>query len=322
MCALGWEAPGPYTRYLQMHTQVLYYAYMNWEDIRLFDAVASFGSISAGAKSLDLSQPQMSRRLRGLEEQLGARLFDRTPQGLRPTPAGSKLIPLAAEMRGAAEQIERAKPDLAAKSLTVVRISVDEIRERFLTSNLSGLQESLDGLEIEIFSGHEHLDHQSRETDIQVRSCLPDSETLVAKRLGRTGYGLYATREFFKMRGCEPSPTDIKTLPWIGISPDHLWYPTQLKWLENFFENSSVIRCNTMTAILNAALGHCGIAMLPHFMAREHKEFVEIQIAKSNVLTVEYLIVHRDLLRERAVRATVTAVANLYKTHKQSLVGV
>lgn len=287
----------------------------------MFDAAASFGSISAGAKSLELSQPQMSRRLRDLEKHLGARLFDRTPQGLRPTSAGAKLIPLAAGMRSAAEQIERAKPDLATKSLTVVRISVDEIRERFLTSHLGDLQNCLDGLEIEIFSGHEHLDHQSRETDIQVRSCLPDSETLVAKRLGRTGYGLYATQEFLDKHGCLSDNQDLRRLPWIGISPDHLWYPTQLKWLESFFECGSAIRCNTMTAILNAAKAGCGVAMLPHFMAGEENKLVEIAVVDANVLTVEYLIVHRDLLREKAVRATVNAVADLYKSRRQLLLG-
>lgn len=294
---------------------------MNWEDIRLFDAAAAFGSISAGAKSLGLSQPQMSRRLRGLEQQLGARLFDRTPQGLRPTSAGAKLIPLAAAMRGAAERIERARPDLANHSLTVVRISVDEIRERFLTSHLGSLQQRLEGLEIEIFSGHEHLDHQSRETDIQVRSCLPDSETLVAKRLGRTGYGLYATHEFLSTHRCKADDAAIRRLPWIGISPDHLWYPTQLKWLESYFEQGSVIRCNTMTAIMNAARGHCGVAMLPHFMAREEGGLVQIAAPDSDIFTVEYLIVHRDLLRESAIRATVNAVADLYRFHQPSLLG-
>jgi DNA-binding transcriptional LysR family regulator len=53
------------------------------------------GSISAAAEVLHLSQPAISRRLQGLERQLGAPLFDRLPNGLRLTAAGRVLLPHA-----------------------------------------------------------------------------------------------------------------------------------------------------------------------------------------------------------------------------------
>lgn len=294
---------------------------MKWEDLRLFDAAASSGSLSAGAKSLGMSQPQMSRRLRTLEEEVGARLFDRTPQGLRPTPAGLKLIPLTEEMRKAADVIERVKPDLSTLSISVVRISIDEIREAFLTSHLNELMPSLDGVELEIFSGHEHLNHESRMTDIQIRSCLPDSETLIAKRIGQTGYGLYTTHEFALKHKCFKKNVELSTLPWIGISPDHLWYPLQKKWLEELFEHSSTLRFNTMTAIFNATCSGHGLAILPHFMARAFDNLVEIPTSQPPLQTVEYLIVHRDLLRETAVRQTIDALTKLYKSRRNRLLG-
>lgn len=294
---------------------------MNWQDLQLFEAAASSGSLSAGAQSLGMSQPQMSRRLRKLEETVGARLFDRTPQGLRPTIAGSKLIPLVKEMKKAADVISRAKPDLATQKISVVRISADEIRENFLTSHLVELSHSLDNIELEIFSGHEHLNHESRMTDIQIRSCLPDSETLIAKRVGKTGYGLYGSTQFIKDNNCLSDKVKKSTLPWIGISPDHLWYPLQKKWLEEFFTNSSVLRCNTMTAILNAARNGTGIAMLPHFMAKTYTDLIQIPTIKETLYTVEYMIVHRDLLREKAVRRTVDALTLLYKKNTNNLIG-
>ncbi len=289
---------------------------MKWEDLKIFDTAATSGSLSAGAKALGMSQPQISRRLRALEDEIGARLFDRTPQGLRPTPAGIKLMPLAEEMRKAAEVVERVKPDLATTSVTVVRISVDEIRETFLTEHLDKLIPSLESIELEIFSGHEHLNHESRMTDIQIRSCLPDSETLIAKRLGQTGYGLYATAKLANQYKGKLLPT----APWIGISPDHLWYPLQKQWLEEVFDHSSTLRFNTMTAIFNAAKKGLGVALLPRFMAA-NADLIEIETKHPTLSTVEYLIVHRDLLREKAVRKTIDAIARLYKSERLRLSG-
>ena len=289
-----------------------------WEDVRVFEAAAGAGSLSAGAKSLGLSQPQMSRRLRELERLVGARLFDRTPQGLRPTAAGARLMPLAESMRKAAESIERALPGLANDAVNIVRISVDEIREHFISARLGDLRRKLPGIGLEIFSGHEHLDHESRMTDVQVRSCLPDSETLIAKRLGETGYGLYASKEFLKRH---PRGKDMAGLPWIGVSPDHLWYPRQKQWLDGFFSSTAALRCNTMTAMLNAAACGEGLALLPHFMARDRVELKEVIVSAEPLFTVEYLIVHRDLLREPAVRKLVDALTALYKANRATLRG-
>ncbi len=299
--------------YLFMHTHCVYYAHMNWSDIQLFEAAASNGSLSAGARALGISQPQMSRRLKELEDKLGARLFDRTPQGLRPTAAGQRLIPLAEQMRGTADAIERAKPDLAATELTVVRVSVDEIREKFLTAHLHALIAELGEVELEVCSGHLHPDHASRKTEIQIRSCLPDSESLVAKRLGRTAYGLYGHPDLVLPPGRSVSLDDYRSHPWIGIAPDHLWYPEQKRWLEGFFSRPSQWRFNTMTGILNAARSGIGLALLPCFMAEGRQELVRISGPAALVETVEYLVVHRDLLRENAIRRTVNAIATLYR---------
>ena len=288
---------------------------MNWEDIQLFEAAASSGSLTAGARSLGLSQPQMSRRLKDLEKTVGVRLFDRSPQGLRPTQAGMMLIPLAEQMRLAADAVERIRPNLANTTLTVVRISVDEIRENFLTCYMAQLVSELDGIEIEVFSGHQHPDHASRKTDVQIRSCLPDSETLVAKRLGRTEYALYGSKELLAVIADQRPDSSFQDCDWIGISPDHLWYPEQKRWLDAYFSRPSELRFNTMTGMLNAARAGAGLALLPCFMAESHHELELIHDGQEPLQSVEYLIVHRDLLRESAIRRTVEAIATLYKNY-------
>ena len=45
----------------------------NWDDLRLFAAIAAEGSLSAAARRLRLSRPTMGRRLQALEERMGAK---------------------------------------------------------------------------------------------------------------------------------------------------------------------------------------------------------------------------------------------------------
>lgn len=61
----------------------------------LLAAVSEAGSFAAAAGRLDLDPSAVSHRVRGLEEALGLRLFDRTTRSVRPTRAGALLCEAA-----------------------------------------------------------------------------------------------------------------------------------------------------------------------------------------------------------------------------------
>ena len=294
---------------------------MNWEDIQLFEAAASAGSLTAAASVLKISQPQLSRRLRQLEENGGARLFDCTPQGLRPTLAGEKLIPLAKEMRKSADAVTRAAPDLASLALNVVRINVDEVRARFLTLHLPELLQQLGSVEIEICENHIHLNHTLRETEIQLRSCLPESDTLIARRLGIFAYALYGSRDYVRDHQNALTQARFSECDWIGLASDHLWYPEQKKWLGDNVKQRARVRFNTMTGAHDACVSGAGLALLPRFIADSTQELVCVSGEEEIFHSVENLIVHRDLLREPAVRKTVDVIAGLFKQSRNILSG-
>lgn len=63
-----------------------------------FAVVCRTGSISAAAGELGYTQSAVSRQIANLERELGARLLDRLPRGIRPTPAGSAALPHALEV--------------------------------------------------------------------------------------------------------------------------------------------------------------------------------------------------------------------------------
>ena len=81
--------------------------------LRVIDAVARHGSVTAAAKELHYSQPSVSHHLARLEAESGAQLLQRVGRGVRLTPAGQLLADRAAEIIG---RIDAAGAELSATS--------------------------------------------------------------------------------------------------------------------------------------------------------------------------------------------------------------
>src|SRR5690606_35232345 len=99
-CNANKEAPGEVTT-------------MNWDDVRIFLAVARAGQILGAARRLELNHATVSRRIAALERALGAKLFRRLTTGSELTGEGERF--LAAAERIEADMIA-ARADIAGES--------------------------------------------------------------------------------------------------------------------------------------------------------------------------------------------------------------
>jgi DNA-binding transcriptional LysR family regulator len=88
--------------------------------VRYFISVAEHRHFGRAAADLRIAQPSLSRQIRTLEGQLGARLLDRTPQGTRLTEAGEVFLPRAkALLRSAAQTAAAARAAAQPSRITI-----------------------------------------------------------------------------------------------------------------------------------------------------------------------------------------------------------
>lgn len=123
-------------------------------ELRAFCAAASLGSIGEAARTMGVSQPAMSKRLRQLENVVGERLFERSARGVKLTPAGVRLYSAAKQLLASADTV-RAVIQRDAELVHPVRIaSSPMVAELRLPDLLADLAAQRNGLAAELVTAN------------------------------------------------------------------------------------------------------------------------------------------------------------------------
>ncbi|RUO92065.1 LysR family transcriptional regulator [Corallococcus sp. AB018] len=123
-------------------------------DLRVVLALAAAGTTARAAAALHLTQPAVSRALLAAEERLGARLFDRTPRGLVPTPAGQELVAGATRILVELGDLEHRVRAPVAPSIRLRLVCECYTAYHWLPSALVTLRKSLPGLHLSLAVEH------------------------------------------------------------------------------------------------------------------------------------------------------------------------
>ena len=235
----------------------------NWDDLRVFLALAREGTLMTTAKALGVSHPTVSRRVQALEQTIGARLFERLPDRFVPTAAGEGLLADTEAMEKAALSINRRSAGLSDTVSGVVRLSAGEAMAVLVARHLPWLRARLQQIEFEVVASHTLANLSRREADLLIREQVPELAGIVTRKLCHVAYAIYASHDFALKRTAMPALVD---LPWIGFDDDHSYMPGQ-RWLHEQLGRRPEIRVNNWLILHEAARVGSGLAVLPCYLA-------------------------------------------------------
>lgn len=100
---------------------------MNIERLRYALAVSQTKSFSSAARAYGVTQPALSNGVARLEDELGVKLFDRSPRGVKPTPHGARLLPMIDRALGALDAVTAEASRLTLPSTSTIRVGVSPL---------------------------------------------------------------------------------------------------------------------------------------------------------------------------------------------------
>jgi DNA-binding transcriptional LysR family regulator len=193
----------------------------DWTLWRSFLAVARSGGLSQAARSLHLTQPTLGRHIAALEQALGAALFTRSNDGLRPTERALLLVPQAEAMAASAATLLRLASGEAEAAEGQIRLTASEfIGVAVLPPMLARFRALHPGIDLDLVLSNRNLDLLRGDADLAVRNVPPTQSALVVRRVGEAPVGLFAHRSYADTHGLPADLDDLAGHWLIGRSAD------------------------------------------------------------------------------------------------------
>jgi DNA-binding transcriptional LysR family regulator len=247
------------------------------ELIETFIRIAETGGIGAAARSLETTQPTVSRRLQQLESMLSAQLVERNNQGLSLTSVGAQLLPEAREMVARWCSLESAvsasDTDLAGH---VRLLCATEMGSRLLPPILAEFLRRHPGVRIETRFRDVVSDLLSDGADLALIEGKLAAEGVVSMEIGKTRDILCASpamaseleaRHGLNVSRCEPLALEGSPMITVG---DRYGATIGFTGRGGEQEDASfdiIAEVDGVDAALILALEGCGVALLPDWRA-------------------------------------------------------
>ena len=283
---------------------------VNWDDVRVFLAVARAGQILGAARRLALNHATVSRRVAALEESLKTKLFRRLTTGSELTDAGQRFLAVAERME--ADMIA-ARAEIAGEGDEIagtVRIGApDGFGVIFLAPRLGKLTALHRDLSIQLVPVPRSFSLSRREADIAITVERPTEGRLVAAKLVDYSLGLYASRAYADEHGLPSSPSEFgrhRLVGYVGdltISPS-LDYAAEFDpgWEARFQVSSAIGQTEAVRA-------GAGIGILHTFIARNHPDLVAVEAAPP-IRRAYWLVYHETVRPLRHVQSVAAFISS------------
>jgi DNA-binding transcriptional LysR family regulator len=269
---------------------------MNWDDVRVFLAIARAGTLSAAARALGQSQPTMGRRLNALEASLGQALFQRTAEGFVLTDEGASVLADAERMEADALSFSRQLEGADSHLEGMLRVSAsDWFGLHAIAPVCAELTALHPRITVELLTDARLFSLARREADLAVRIVPFEEPDVIQRRLMHVSYALYASLSGVPLPDQEPRLVTMD----VGFSemPDAVWLRSR------YPRGRVAFRSNSRHVQAMACAAGVGVAVLPCLLGDSHPGLRRVNVDSPPPGRDVWLGYHRDLRRLPRLRA-------------------
>lgn len=288
----------------------MYASAMDWDNVKVFLAVARLGSLGAAARALGQTQPTIGRRVRAFEASLGQALFQRGSEGFVLTDEGALVLAHAERMEEEALSFERRLAGQEVQLGGLLRVSSSEwFGVHVLAPVFSRFQEAHPRVCIELVTDSRLFSLARREADLVFRIRPFDDAEVVQRRLMRISYAVYGASHLPRPAAGDGAGATLITMDtaFEGL-PD-------VEWLRSRFPNAHLgLRSNNREVQAAFCAAGSGWAVLPCALGDRLPGVVRLDLDAAPPSREVWVGFHRDLRRLPRLRGlldfTIEALGN------------
>lgn len=235
---------------------------MQSENLQVFVAAISAGSLAGAARRLKLTPMAVTRRVAALESDLGVRLIHRSTRSIALTPEGEAFMPFAVEMLEAEEAARAAVSPQAGSATGLLRVSAPvTLGRRVIVPLLPSLLSAHPGLSVDLGLSDEVVDIFSSGIDVAIRIAPLKDSGLIARHLVDNPKHLYAAPSYLAARGAPVFLSDLEAHECLAFSNTVHWV-FQVGEIEQAVKVSGRVTSSGVDGFLGACLAGLGLARL------------------------------------------------------------
>lgn len=280
---------------------------MNWDDLKVLLALSREGSTRKAASKMGVSNTTVMRRLESLEEHIGGKLFNRTPDGYKPTALADQLLPTAITVEQTLVEAERQVSGKDSELSGRVKLSLPAVPVTHISESVAEFALKYPRIELDISISDEPVDLARREADIAVRGLPKDKrppKDIVGIKIGRISLGYYVHKELLSEAAKGQRQLTCIRASHTVLNLGDLPAPETLG-----LESRHLI--DGLTPRMVAVTHKLGVAALPCFLARQHPDLILLPGVPSAHWGHTWLLHHKDLRQSARIRALFQHLAEL-----------
>lgn len=266
---------------------------MDWDDLRIFLAVARTDSLSGAGKRLKIDPATVGRRIARLEEAMGARLFAKSPQGYALTEEGTRLLSHAERAESAMEGAREALSGPEGLSGQIRIGAPDGCANYLLPQVLAAICDANPGLEVQIVALPRVFNLSKREADMAIAVSRPTAGRLTVQKLTDYRLHLAAHPDYLSQHPAIQSADDLKAHRLIGYIPDMI-FDKELDYLTEIGAGHLPLASNSVSVQLNWLRCGAGVGIVHDFALPAAPELVKVIPESVSLTRAFWLIRHAD----------------------------